>query len=489
MQYRPGISGNWIPWTHASTATSATITGLTNGTAYEVRVAAINNVGTGAYVSASATTNTTPGVPTGLSLMPGGELIGASWTAPSNTGGTPITGYSVQYRPGSSGNWIPWTHTSTNTSTTITGLTNGTAYEVRVAAINSVGTGSYTSAASATPAAADTVPGVPDSLSLTAEDTQIAISWTAPSNTGGTPITGYSVQYRPGISGNWTNWTHASTATSATITGLTNGTAYEVRVAAINSVGTGSYITRSETPATIPDFLASLSLTLGDTQIGASWTAPTNNGGSPITGYSVQYRPGISGNWIPWTHASTNTSAAITGLTNGQSYQVQVAAINSQGTGGYTIRSETPSTTPGVPTGLVPCTSGVGQLGVSWTAPTNTGGTPITGYSVQYRPGSSGNWTNWTHASTNTSATITSLANGTAYEVQVAAKNTNGTGAYVSASATTATTPGVPTGLSLTAEDTQIGASWAAPSNTGGSTLTGYSVQYRVQEQAEAGAR
>lgn len=60
-----------------------------------------------------------------------------------------------------------------------------------------------------------------------------------------------------------------------------------------------------------------------------SWTAPSNWGGQVITDYAVQYRtPAGTGSWTTWSHAaSTSTSATITGLTNGQSYEFQVAAV------------------------------------------------------------------------------------------------------------------------------------------------------------------
>lgn len=64
-------------------------------------------------------------------------------------------------------------------------------------------------------------------------------------------------------------------------------------------------------------------------QASLSWTAPANWGGGTITDYSIQYRtPAGSGSWTSWSHtASTVTSAVVTGLTNGQSYEFQVAAV------------------------------------------------------------------------------------------------------------------------------------------------------------------
>jgi hypothetical protein len=71
----------------------------------------------------------------------------------------------------------------------------------------------------------------------------VALSWTAPTNTGGVSLTDYVVQYSTDQS-NWTTVADGtSTATTATVTGLQGGTSYYFRVAAVNSVGTGAYVT------------------------------------------------------------------------------------------------------------------------------------------------------------------------------------------------------------------------------------------------------
>jgi hypothetical protein len=87
------------------------------------------------------------------------------------------------------------------------------------------------------------VPAAPTGISGTPGVGNVALSWTSPTNTGGVPLTDYIVQY----SADQTNWTTfadgTSTATTATVTGLTGGTNYYFRVAAVNSVGTGAYVT------------------------------------------------------------------------------------------------------------------------------------------------------------------------------------------------------------------------------------------------------
>ena len=88
----------------------------------------------------------------------------------------------------------------------------------------------------------DTVPGVPTDLSAsTGGNTRINLSWTAPGDDGGSPITGYKIEVSPDGNANWTELvanTGNTTTTYAHI-GLAAGTTRHYRVSAINSAGAG----------------------------------------------------------------------------------------------------------------------------------------------------------------------------------------------------------------------------------------------------------
>ena len=131
-----------------------------------------------------------------------------------------------------------------------------------------------------------------------------------------------------------TGWVHGQRRTSPlTVTGLTDGSPYTFTVTATNGVGTGpaSVAFDSGDPdaaATVPGAPTGVNATPGDGQATVSWTAPTSNGGSAITGYTVTSSPG----GFTATTAGA-TSAAVIGLTDGTSYTFTVTATNTVGTG------------------------------------------------------------------------------------------------------------------------------------------------------------
>jgi 5-hydroxyisourate hydrolase-like protein (transthyretin family) len=258
---------DWVDSTDnagASNATNATVTGLTNGDFYYFRVAAINVNGTGGYSDFSDNyaypQPGAPGKPTGVGGNPSNAQVTVSWTAPVDNGGSPIQGYDVQYSSNSGASWTSASatfHSSTATQQTVTGLTDGTAYLFRVAAINAYGTGSYSDPSSPVTPQAD-LPGKPTNVSAVAGNNQATVSWTAPADNGGSAILGYDVEKSDDGGATWqptSSTFHSDTATTQTVSGLTNGTAYVFRVAAINAKGTGSYsnpsapVTPSSTPA------------------------------------------------------------------------------------------------------------------------------------------------------------------------------------------------------------------------------------------------
>ena len=451
------VSGN--------TRTTATISGLTNGTYYVFTVVAINIDGSSNSSTSSngVTPYTVPGTPTITSAVPGLGQVEISWSAPASNGGSTITGYTVTSTPGG----FTADVSGTTTSATVTGLSNGVSYTFKVVAINAAGNSSNSSASSSV--IPFTVPGAPTDISGVAGNEQATVSWSAPASNGGASITGYTVTSNPG---GFTS-TVGGTARSATVTGLTNGTAYTFTIIATNIVGdsTDSSASSSITPYTVPGSPTDISGVVANGQATISWSAPTSNGGSAITGYTVTSSPG----GYSATVGRTSSSATVTGLSNGTGYTFTVVAINAAGNSSASSASSalTPYTVPGAPTdvsGVV----GARQVTVYWTVPTSNGGSSITGYVVNSLFGGFSS----TVGRTATSATITGLTGGVSYRFTVTAVNAAGNSSASSASSavTPYTVPGTPTDVMALAGDRRAIISWTAPTDNGGSTITGYTV-------------
>jgi hypothetical protein len=195
---------------------------------------------------------TAPGAPTGVSATAGNASAAVSWTAPASDGGSTIIDYSVTVYNSAGGGATGVTGATTRlvgsatTGFLFTGLTNGTVYKFRVAAVNAIGTGTQSAlSAGVTPNLGANLPSAPLSVGGVAGDTEITVSWTVPVSNGGSAITDYSVRVFNAAGGAAAGVTGATTrlAGSATttflFTGLTNGTVYRFRVAALNVNGTG----------------------------------------------------------------------------------------------------------------------------------------------------------------------------------------------------------------------------------------------------------
>jgi hypothetical protein len=170
-------------------ATSATISGLTNGVTYTFTVTATNAVGTS---PASAPSNavtpaapTAPGTPTGVIATPGNAAATVTWTAPGS-GGSAITSYTVTpYLAGVAQATTSVTGSPPATTATVTGLTNGSSYTFTVTATNAVGTGKPSSPSNAVTPSATAVPTfVQQASTHAASASSLSVTPSAPLGSG-----------------------------------------------------------------------------------------------------------------------------------------------------------------------------------------------------------------------------------------------------------------------------------------------------------------
>ncbi|MCX6414618.1 MAG: fibronectin type III domain-containing protein, partial [Actinobacteria bacterium] len=449
---------------HGDGTLSATVTGLTPGSTYAMRLAANNAVGRGAAASISITSQ----------LLAIETLV----DTPMNEG--PLT-----LKAATSGG-LALTYTSSTPSICTAGGTGG-----RTISLVAIGTCNLVAHQAGDPSStpiilpaevngtfgvlaayyAPTTPSVPIALTLTPSSGQVRLSWSIPSSDGYAAITDYSVQYKATSSGSWIPYLDGVTgATYALIPGLTNGTSYDFRVAALNSVGTGPYTTTAtRIPATIPGAPTSLSASGTGTSRTLTWTAPGSTGGSAITDYVVEFKLSSSSIWTVFADAtSASTGTTVTGLTSSAVYDYQVTTVNAVGSSGST---STVNLTP---------TPGNGQVVLAWDVPSSPGGT-ITDYVIQYRNSEGDAWSTFTDSvSTSTGGTVTGLVNGTASMFRVATIiGASTVSSYTSVVVSVPCT--LPSALSpaATPGNRQVSLSWVTPAD-GGSAITDYVVQFKA---------
>ncbi len=254
VQYKTTSATNWTDVTHSGTTTSATISGLTAATSYDVRVRALNGISPGSAwaTGQGTTTQTTPPNNNNAPLKPSAPTVSGasttsvnvSWSAPTNTGRPAITSYDLRYRAGSSGQWSNGPQDQTGTTATISGLTAGTSYQVQVRATNAAGDSDWSDAGTgSTNTQSTTAPGAPQNVQATPGNNKCTLTWQAPSSWGSIQAAGYFIEFNQGTGyvaslAQTVVGTYGPTATSAVLEGLygnheiANGETYTLRILA-----------------------------------------------------------------------------------------------------------------------------------------------------------------------------------------------------------------------------------------------------------------
>lgn len=424
-------SSNGSTWTTVTrsnaTARTETITGLTNGVSYTVRVRAVTSLnGQLAFFAASTPyghpINTQAPTLTGNARFDD-TLIATVGTWNSN--GSPISATTYQWQfsnnAGTTWNSIP----NATGSTYTVGRYVDSVIRVLVTATNTAGDTQVSSTATSTVLAVK--PNEPTDLTVTEQDAQLAVSWTAPSYDGGTNITNYEIEYS--TDGNTWNAVSrtASTETTQTIPALTNGVSYSVRVRALNGtfgIWQTSNVRFTPYGAPINTAVPMLSGTTTFDQIVSVTAGSWNENGRAIsnTSYQWQYSTDSGGTWQSITGA---TSATYTiGSHVGHVLRAKVTVTNLRGSvSQYSVATPVVlAASPTAPTSVT-TTAGDQQVAVNWNAPSYLGGALISDYQIEYSTDAT-TWTRVTRtASTTRSQLIVGLTNDTNYDIRVRAFN------------------------------------------------------------------
>ena len=361
--------GSWTDISSTSSSLSHTVSSLSDTKTYEFKVRAVNATGTGAASDASdakapaAITLTASEVSASGATLTIGNYNAAWWYEGDQSGAT-------------------CTSVDAGTATaTLSNLDAGTSYVYKAYSA----TGCNSTDLIATAASFLTKPAKP-TVTITTLSTKLKVSWAAV-----TSATSYKVQWKSGNENYNTGnrQTTVSNGTTHTITGLTNSTAYTIRVTATNGTGDGAPSTEATgTPAAV---------TLAASEVSASGATLTI--GNHIDAW--WYEGDQSGATCTSVSAGTFT-ATLSSLDAGTSYVYK--AYSATGCDDDLIATAASFLTkPGKVSGVAAAARDE-SLAVTWTAVTSA-----TSYKIQWKSGAQDlGCTIRQTTSTTTSKTLTS---------------------------------------------------------------------------------
>src|ERR1022692_3845513 len=411
-----------------------------------------------AQAAPATPTSTSPGSTSSPGPVQSSSTVTLSWGA-----STGATSYEVAVRDIASGSLV--IDTTTSFTSYSASLSAGKTYHWDVAAINSTGESSFTTALYFQTPSAVTIPASPTGLSPgsssnpgpTQSGSSVTLSWNA--STGATT---YEVAVVDVATGSFV--VDTTTSSTSYTANLTAGKVYRWNVAAGNSGGQSSFTTparSSQTPSAVTTPASPTGLSPGSssnpgpTQSGSSVTLSWN-ASTGATTYEVAVVDVATGSFVVDTTTSSTSYTA--NLTAGKVYRWNVAAGNSAGQSSFTTPAlyfQTPSavTIPASPTGLSPGSSsnpGPTQSGSSVTLSWNAS-TGATSYEVAVGDVATGSFVvDTTTSSTSYTANLTA---GKVSRWNVAAGNSAGQSSFTTPALyfqtpSAVTIPASPTGLS-----------------------------------------
>ena len=475
VRYQVQGSTGWSSAAHDGSGTSTTLTSLSAGTTYEVQVLATNVDASSGWSAAG--TGTTAEVADSNPAPEFDEAAAATRAVPENSSAGTTVGAAVT---ATDANDTALSYSLSGAAAFTIGAASGQISVAEGAVLDFEAGASYTVTVSVSDAkneigiadggVADATiavtinvtdvnepppaPAKPRPEPSAKSMTSLGISWSAPNMTGRPPITDYDVRYRVLDSIGWSSAAHAGTGTTITISNLTPDTTYEMQVLAVNDEGAGPWSeSRSSTTNHVPRDSDKPPLNanpeFGDTS--TTREVAENSGAGTTVGVAVTTTDtdaltytvsgaaefvidGASGQISVARGAvldfeATTTSYTVTvGVSDGKAASGKSdATVDDTITVTISVTDvDEPPAAPGAPSVTQPNSAPETSLDVAWSAPEMTGKPPVTDYDVRYRVQGSASWNSVAHDGTGTTTTLVDLTPGTTHEVQVLAKNDEG---------------------------------------------------------------
>jgi subtilisin family serine protease len=401
----------------------------------------------------------------GLSANLAGKSVNLSWTSDA----PPQTKFEVSLIRNSQ-SVVERTIAVSGTQAQFDALLRLTDYRVMVTPIGQI-RGIASSVAFSTSAFA---PEPPRALSAVKQTSGNLLRFAAPSDNGGSTITGYRLEQLVA-----STWTSVQTGTSLeyAVADPARGQSQDYRLIAINAIGESapSSTIRVTTPAQVtsaPELLQGE--LLADGRVRLSWQAPSDDGGAPVISYRIEVLRGAT--WSTWSTVSGLT-ALTDAVAKGTSVSYRILANNRAGASAASniVTFERAKSVPADVTYLSSVIKD-GFITFSWRATSDNGGVPLLGYRLQIKQA-----TQWTDASEVISALTAQVTLGNPGETKtyrVVALNELGasTGGQERSVQMPFMAASAPKEFTVNLESNRIRFDWLAPDTTGGSSVTGYIV-------------
>jgi Fibronectin type III domain len=296
----------------------------------------------GTTVAQAAPPPTAPSAPTGLSTVVGSTSVTLTWSPPDSVGSSPINYYLATSVPPTSQCYAV-VSLGDPTTCTFSNLVQGTGYTFSVTATGT--NGLVGPAATVGPVTPQAAPAAPTGINAVVDGSSLAVSWIAPTVTGGSALTSSTATATSPSGSVISSCTALSPATSCVISGLEIGGSYQVAVTATNAAGLTSQPSNPSslvTLATTPAPPSNVTVVGAESSVVASWDPSSTDGGRPITSYTataLDVHDASVGTCSAQPTTTGRPSCTIRPLANGSAVTVVVTAVNSMGSSQPSVAS------------------------------------------------------------------------------------------------------------------------------------------------------